>query len=69
LVGNRTIGVVSCEEHRKQIKNDFWYIDAANTVEQAVDRLKWFIHKWHNKEPKAVTILRDDYRSTFSSKL
>jgi transposase-like protein len=60
------LDVISSEEHRKQIKNDFWYIYGANTVEQATDRLKWFSRKWHYKEPKAVSILCDDYRSTFT---
>lgn len=60
------LDVISSEEHRKQIKNDFWHIYGANTVEQATERLKWFSRKWYNKEPKAVTILHDDYRFTFT---
>jgi len=60
------LDVVSCKEHRKLIKNDFWYIYNSNTVEKAKERLRWFSLKWHKKEPKAVAIIRDNYRSTFT---
>lgn len=60
------LDVITCEQHCQDIKNDFWSVYNAPTVEQAKERFHSFCHKWIKNEPRVVFTARSDWLSTIS---